>query len=248
MKNKILIFGDSHSLYFRKTLDLNELMPILKDIDVTLEKLNGATIKGFGNRKSTLNTLDVFLENIRKNSPNVIVFGLGQVDVELGFYYRKIIKRDTTNFEDFCNKLIENYLSSVKAVLSKINFAGLIVFKGINNTTLTINQQKAILYTKRIITENVKEAKEIDKFTMILNEEYPSAFERVNNHKIFNLFLKNKINDEYLYFDINNEINDENGFIKLEYIPSTFDHHLVDSIAVRVLFFSKLLKTLSYQI
>lgn len=246
MKNKILIFGDSHSLYFYKPFYINKLMPALDDINIIVRNIIGATIKGFGNRQSTLNTLNIFKESIRNNSPNVIVFSLGQVDVELGFYYRKIIKRDKLSIEDFCNQLVEIYISSVEEVLSEVNYKGLVVFKGINNTVLTYSQQNAIFYTKKIITENIKEAKEIEKFTLILNAEYPNALERVNNHKVFNLFLKNKIKDKYLYFDINNEINNEQGFVKLEHVPSKDDHHLVDSVFIKMLHFRKLMEILQY--
>ena len=245
MIRKILVLGDSHSVYFHKSPDINRKINALRDIEIKVIKLIGATIKGLGKKSSTLNSNLLFKEAIQKNSPDCIVFALGQVDIEFGFFFRKFVKNDNLNFDDFCKQVSQLYLSSIKKILLDTSFSKKIVIKGINNTLLTFHRWKAIHQTKIILTEYVNDKKEIDQISERLDKEFPYAEERANNHLKFNKFLKDTIKGEYLYFDINDEINDYNGFVKLEHVPAWLDHHLNDSIYIRMLHLKKLIEIIS---
>lgn len=62
--NCVYVFGDSHSVYLSKIHAIDNLFPELLDYKFIVKSIPGATIKSFGNRKSTLNTYKIFKEEI----------------------------------------------------------------------------------------------------------------------------------------------------------------------------------------
>ncbi len=241
---KILVFGDSHSVYFNVTPEIRYNIPILEDFQIKVVVLRGSSILGFGKRKSSLNVHDIFLEHVRAENPDYVVLALGQIDVELGYYYRRVVKSEGVLFNEFSSHLVNTYLDKVNTLIEeKILNNVEIVFKGINSTCLTGNRKKAINYTKRIIAENVNSDEEGKTYLNILKETYPPSLERVNNHLRFNKVLREKIGKRYRYFDINCEITDsDTGFVRNEFLSSKLDHHLLDSIWIRTLCVNKLIK------
>ncbi|MGF1765989.1 hypothetical protein L4D06_01170 [Enterovibrio makurazakiensis] len=236
---KIFVVGDSHSRFFELTGELKTRNEKYKGLDFEVHVIPGASIKGFGKRKSTLNTNIEVRNRVEKINPDYVVMCLGQVDIELGYYYQKCIKKLDVDFESYANSLIESYVEEVKSLGVKT------ILKGVNQTVLTGYREKAIKYVGKIIAENISDAEEVRLARKRLSEMFPSVLERVSNHFTFNekLKIEAKRND-FLYFDINEMICESDGLVCDKYIPASFDHHLVDSIEVREIHIDNLLKTI----
>ncbi|WP_165735327.1 hypothetical protein [Pseudoalteromonas sp. C8] len=241
---KVLIFGDSHSIYFNLTNELKELNESFRGVETKVVKLTAATILGFGRRESTLNSREKFINAYNEFKPDYIVFALGQVDIELGLYYRKVVKNESFELESYLNMLCDTYLSSINELVKSLNFDNSkIILKGINLSVLTKSRLKAINYTSKIITENVNNQAEINQYKNELNTAFPSNYERYKTHIKFNQLLKENKESDQKYFDINKEIEDPTrlGQCKSIFIPAYADHHLLDSLYLRELSIQKML-------
>lgn len=242
---KVLIFGDSHSVYFTITNEMLQNNDLYRGINTDVLSIAGSTIGGFGKRESTLNS-NIQLKDRLKNNYDYIVFSLGQVDLELGLYYRIFIKNEVVDITNFINDLISRYMSAIKNTIEEQQISpDRIVLKGINLSALTLDRSKAIRYTKRIITENISDIEEIKILHQKMVNSFPSGLERNFNHKLFNRLLKEAAQKlGYKYFDVNEEITNKNGLIDYRYIPVKQDHHLVDSVYIRSLHIDKLLSAI----
>lgn len=99
---KVQIFGDSHVKYFEPS---KYVRPIT-NIELEVYKIPASSIMGLGRKRSTLKTHEKINNYIDNNA--ISVFAFGQVDLELGYYYKKIIKNENTNHDIFISSLIEN--------------------------------------------------------------------------------------------------------------------------------------------
>lgn len=242
---KILIFGDSHSQLLKLTEEMKEINPNFKKVACEVVSLSGATISGFGKRKSSLNSRQIFIKKVNEFKPDVLCFALGQVDVELGYYYKKVIKGDDVDFDLFVSQLINDYINSTVALVKELGInLDKVIFKGINLSVLTNSRKKAINYTSKIITENISDSENILNYNKKLSAAFPSNLERAYYHLKFNKTLQESAFESGIkYFDINSFIEDKNnkGLVDLKYIPAGQDHHLVDSLYIRSLHLKQLL-------
>lgn len=244
---RILIFGDSHSSYFNLTDELKLIDTSFAGVDIRVVKLPGATINGFGKRESTLNTRSIFSEEFSTFKPDFVCFALGQVDIELGYYYRKIVKSEDVPMNNFISELCDNYIKTIKDIISQSNLtSNQVIIKGINLSVLTKSRLKAIKYTSRIINENITDKEKIKEYSEKIKNQFPSNLERYSSHVAFNIKLKEMILEEFKYFDINDIIEDKNcvGNVDMKFIPTGFDHHLSDSLYIRKIHLSRLLNTI----
>jgi hypothetical protein len=245
---KILTFGDSHSKLLAITNELKEINPHYKGISSEVISLSGATISGFGKRHSTLNASQLFLDKVDKIQPDVLCFALGQVDIELGYYYRRVIKGNNVEFKVFSIELLERYIENIKLVTEKLGYSKeRVIFKGVNLPVLSNSRAKAINYTSKIITENVENSEERAMFREKLSKMFPSNLERAYYHIAFNESLKKYAQEVGMkYFDINSFVEDEHNkcTVDLKYIPAGDDHHLVDSLYMRIIHINALLHTI----
>ena len=236
----IWCFGDSHSRYFTVTDQIKNINPVLYLYSIINNPINAATINGFGKRESTLNSKKIINETITKNSVDVLVMNFGQVDVELGYYYKYYVKKEYLMFVDFASYIIDVYISYIKQQPVKIK-----IVKGINPPVLCYNRDKALQYTKRIITENILDKKIINTLYNDMEYSFPDDIERTKRHLVFNSLLKKKCKENKIsYFDITKELLSENGLIKIDFVPSKKDHHLVDSLRTRNLYINSLIETI----
>ena len=242
---KILVFGDSHSVYFGLNDELRSINEAFKGVNLESVAVHGSTILGFGKRKSTLNSRNFFVEKLQELSPDYVCFALGQVDIELGLYYRLVVKSEPLIVQEYIENLVDAYIAAVESVQAEYSLPDrAICFKGINLSVLTHHRPKAIAYTSRIITENIEDKGLIKEYTEKLNDVFPSNIERYKNHLHFNELLAKKISGRFSYFDINDELRDPGKFgcCRLEFIPARKDHHIVDSLFVRELSICRLIK------
>lgn len=231
-KERVLVFGDSHTVYFGDARQVFGYNNDYKNISVECHVKHGAAIAGFGKRQSTMNVKQQILDRLATNNYNFLVLNFGQVDIELGLFYRKFVKNENLSFETHVDNIIKIYLDFIKSLpFDKKN----ILVKGINLPALCYSKPKWLDYINRIITENIVDTDEINLISEKMSHFYLDDHTRTNMNLLFNEKLKcelKKINVDY--GDINDNLIDVNtGLISLDFIPCRLDHHLVDSVGVR---------------
>ncbi len=144
-KKKYVIFGDSHSKFFTSQNH--------KDIEINLYQINGASMAGFGKRQSTLKVADKIRQTIYEYQDlDLLILKFGQVDVDLGYYYKLVVKQENIKFIDFAEKVISIYFNFIDSLALEKR---LIYIFGINLPSL-FTKDNAVKYTSRIITENIQ--------------------------------------------------------------------------------------------
>tara|TARA_A100001391_G_scaffold181995_1_gene148300 strand:- start:512 stop:1264 length:753 start_codon:yes stop_codon:yes gene_type:complete len=246
---KYLVFGDSHTIFFNITPAMRLLDSNLVGVQSVVKTIGGSTISGFGKRNSTLNTLAEYRKAYLEEKPDFIVFALGQVDLELGYYYRWFVKHQRPDDYFFVESLIDGLLEEVENIVDRYGLSpGQVVIKGVNLSVLTYDRRMAIRYVGGIVTENLTDKCAVDEAKKRILELFPSNLERNNVHLLFNSLLRERAHlCGFKYFDINDEIVDAGtSKVALRFISAKFDHHIVDSLEVRLIHVKKLLETLYF--
>ena len=238
----ISIFGDSHATRFAVSGQMQACEPLLKRFDVNLKSFSGGTITGFGKRASTLGLAEKIEEALRP-SDAAVVFAFGQVDVELGYFYRRVVKGLDLDFAAFAEELVEGYMAFIGRYADRHR----VYVKGINPSVLAFFRRKAINYTSRIITENVTEPAEKARALEALKRVYPAPAEAARNHALFNHLLAcAAARAGHVYFDLSGYLSDPaTGLIRPEFAPEAFDHHVPATLAVHMAHWRPLLPMLA---
>lgn len=213
----IYIFGDSHCLCFGQG-------DVIVDNIYSIQMLNrdSSTARGLINSNSTLKygeLIENFIKfkinfenklfNINEDF-NYYLFKFGQVDTQVNFYYKKIIKNEQITKEVFFKDIINDYITFLNR------------FKNYNIIVCGINMPSPINY-KLYLYDVLK----LDN--KIKNETLENlTLEELNNDTIeFNNLLKNEcLVNNITYFDLTDECSYfDNNFIYLknEFIGN--DHH-----------------------
>lgn len=207
------------------------------------EAIGSASVAGFRPTATTLSTKDIIRAALPKSDR--LVLGFGQVDLELGYYYRRVIKRDSSvTPKSYVPWLVDIYLGFIDSL--KINPEKLMI-KGCH---LTMFSNKH--FTKRYVGKIIKGDTEITKsqsaeIQNILMQEILG--ESQTNEMLLNFNNEIRLQAKsrgFRYFDINNEIGymdkEGNQRLKTAFMPAISDHHLADSIFIRRSFLSAVLK------
>lgn len=240
--NKFAIIGDSHAMYF---CQLNKVADLVDSrwgvFDYKVADISAATIRGFGNRKSTLKVSDRVDTIIDEINPSHLVFGLGQVDTELGYYYRSIVKGDSldNSVDNFIEETVDTYRQYLTSLKEKYRVG--IIIKGVNPTVL-INQTFAANYISNITTEHFSDKDKRLSMKQKVKDELPDYEFRFDLNRKLNDALKLLANElDARYFEIWDQVIDPaTGMVFLKYLPATFDHHLADSVEVRKIHYDAL--------
>lgn len=140
---KVAVFGDSHSAYFSITPQLRNVLGYnFSSLRVDLKKMKGATIKGLGRRKSSLETnkrVVDFVSSPEFSSIDYLVLAFGQVDIELGYYYSRYVKGDDLGFELHCRDVVLSYKEFVKSLPVDVRR---VVVKGVNVPVLVFGKTR----------------------------------------------------------------------------------------------------------
>lgn len=247
---RVLAIGDSHTQYFALSNQVVVAHAPARGITCAAKAVSAASVSGVGKQSSTLNVAADVPKWIANFNPDFLVFNLGQVDIELGLPFRRFVKEDGIAPQEHMERFIESYLT----FLEGLDFQkSKIVIKGINLPVLCYDRPKAIKYINRIVTERFTESEE-DKTRQKrvianLQADYPSDAVRTDLAYLFNEMLEAAVTKAgYSYYDINDDLVDpETNLIKPEFIPAWFDHHLIDSVSVRVLHWKRLIPILRRQ-
>jgi hypothetical protein len=216
----IYVFGDSHCLCFGHG-------DIIVNDKYNIQMLNrdSASARGLANEKSTLKYGNDILNFIYykkgfSNKPfnsnennNYYLFKFGQVDSQINYYYKKIIKKENIDKNIFFKEIIDDYMTFLKE-FKNYN----IIVCGINMPSPT--NYKRYLYNcfNRINEEIINIDNDIEKITLL---------EMNNDTLLFNELLKIKCENNLIkYFDLTNEcvikINDKLT-LNSKYVGN--DHH-----------------------
>ena len=217
-------------------------------VDIRGQSINAASIAGFRPRKSTLDTKKVILGHAHKARKMVLAFG--QVDLELGYYFRKVIKEENITPTVYVDWLIDIYA----AFIADLKFpTEHLAVKGVNLTVLgepTFTHH----YVKRIITERQGDHafQNAALSRVMLSENQQNSMHLDFNRKLKLLTATIGVK----YFDLVEETSklnkdgnpDPTCGLDILWAPSKPDHHLVDSLATRKLHFQKLFDTFGFQV
>lgn len=226
--------GDSHAKYFFPDDRSNGQLRMGFDPDnlkITGSPIKAASIMGFRPRQSQLNTKVVVSEAASQN--DFLVLNFGQVDLELGYYYRRVVKGEETletfEFSEILIKVYADFLKSISKGRAKI------ILKGVNLTTLG-DPKFSFRYARRIVLNNPeadsKETRQILR-SVLKSEDEQNAF-----HLAFNQGVKDLAAREgYGYFDViaQTSVIGEDGVVRLDprFAPARFDHHMANSLALQ---------------
>lgn len=246
---KILVFGSSSTRNFQLTDELKHINPDFRDFEIKAIAMSGATITGFGKRNSSLNVRDNLIKAFHDFNPDYLCFALGQTDIELGIYYKRVVKMQEIDISDFIQETTKNYIQYINDITNELKISNeKILIKGVNPPVITKYRTKSINYTAREILRNDFPISEKKQYKDKLKSIYPSVYERYNNHKNFNLEIKktSKKHGIEKYFDIDDIVEDKNNpiHVRSEFIAAGMDHHIIDSLFIRECFIRRLIQTI----
>lgn len=239
---KTLVFGDSHARSFYLSSQMLTLRPDLRAFDISMHMVVGATIRGLGKWRSTLNTSDLIRTTIAEDRPGAVILCFGQVDLELGLYYSRIVRNEALDPEAFIQDVLRIYREYLAGHLQS---GYRLVVKGVNPPTLLYCRETAVEYTDRVITENVFDEKTIALLREKLRRIYPSDDERQGYHALFNARLEalcGEIGADY--FDLYDYMTEGGQSVRPDLISATPDHHVVDTLGVRIAHLDRVLEIL----
>jgi len=213
----IYIFGDSHCLCFGQG-DV-----IVKNMyNIQMLNQDSSTARGLINPNSTLKygeKIEYFIKfKINYNNKpfntnekfNYYIFKFGQVDIQVNYYYKKIIKNEIITKDIFFNDVINDYITFLN-LFKNYN----ILVCGINMPSPT--NYKSYLY-KVLKLDEIHKNELLDSITL----------EELNNDTILfnNLLRQECLLNNITYFDLTDECTYFNNgliYLKKEFIGN--DHH-----------------------
>lgn len=239
----IKIFGDSHAAYFNITDKLRNSFPNLDRIrnrDYSLSVNHDASIKGLGKKKSRKNIKKIINDSINKN--DILILNFGQVDVELGLYYQLVVKEKKIELNNYIEDLADTYKNYLSEFCRKTDK---VVLKGLNPPVFRY-RNFAVNYISKIITENETDADKIIEKKKVLESVVFSISESAAASLYFNKLMSefSTTISNLSYFDLNDYLIADDGLIRHEFIPSGFDHHIIDSLYTRYIHWYELLAVL----
>lgn len=206
-----------------------------EDFDVRGQAIHAASVAGFRGKVSTLNTKKI-IEDALPNAER-LTLGFGQVDLELGYYYRLIVKQEEgLEEQSYVKWLVGIYQRFISDLLSNCSIP--LVIKGANATVLS-TPFFTQYYVSRIISDG-KGSKQ--QWRRKLESCLLSEDQQNKMTYDFNAQMKSWCSEHGVgYFDVNSGICDpKTGRVRLEFHRAQPDHHLTDSLYVRKLHLDRL--------
>lgn len=233
---RILVFGDSHSAFFFESPYFVGRLGLRQPLSYRIqgEAIPAASVAGFRPQASKMQVKEKISEAI--SGAEYLILAFGQVDLELGYYYRLAIKKETVAPDSYVEWLLGIYSSFVGGF---ITCGCKIALKGVNLTAL-MPRPFATRYVSRIVTEGGEISQ--DEADRLVGEFILSEDAQNEMHLRFNAGLARLASCHGIgYFDLVRETG--NGGIhgvtaapvRLadEFKTARFDHHLADTVVVR---------------
>lgn len=199
----------------------------------------GASICGLYNENSVLQFKNKILDFQKNNPEKILVFFLGQSDIEFIYYFKSIKNCKKLDFDKFIEDLINKYIGFVKTYINKA------VILGINPTVIINNEHIFNVNFRDMISNNINPSGTHD--TNVKYEDVKYFYDnydiRFKNNLNFNKLLQDKcLQHNIIYVDLYDEIfeNLQNFKIKDIYLPNCDDHHLVKNYNLYICLINKL--------
>jgi len=208
---KLAFIGNSHLSQFDLTNRYDSIYVV------------GASIKGLVNPDSKLQFKPKIETFIANNPDHHLVFFLGQVDIEFGYYYKCIVDNIKYDIDTFYDDLINKYVSYLKELkcpfyVLSINPTTITDTSHIFNICFRCNNGKDGFYSDNNCAYSLDE-----RVRGLLNDSYEVRFE---HSKKFNSKLRRKCEENgFIYIDFWPVVVADNR-IRDKYSHGTTDHHL----------------------
>ena len=201
-RKKLICLGDSHVEIFNYI----KIQNLLKEFDIEVLSVSGATAMGIVNPNSQTNAFKIFWEFLSgKDKNSYIVLQLGEVDCGFVIWYRA--KKYQLTVQEQFEYSLKNYFIFIKKIHKKF---------------------KNIILTGSVIP-TIKENQDFGEVANLRKKVKVSLLERTKLTQNYNLELKKfakKLN--IFYFDIIDDvINKSSGVVNEKFLnENKFDHHL----------------------
>lgn len=230
----VAVFGDSHSTFFFKGGAGNGRLRLPNPLPWEIVEggaISGASVAGFRPRKTRLDVKGRIRAELQQHRRMVLAFG--QVDLELGYYFRLVVKQEQITPEEYVAWLTGIYGDFLADLdLGTCDLA----VKGVNPTALAPRRFSA-RYVSRIVLrkgETDEGAAMAKVLPFILEEDEQNAM-----HYAFNAALASVASDlDVRYFDLVDlltEPHPDGGPARLSDLHrrAAFDHHVANTVWVR---------------
>lgn len=207
-------WGNSHLVPFFSTQKY-----IYDEFNVTpfIFSITGASASGLPKLSSTYNLFEKIQLAIETLQPKVTFLNFGQVDIEIGLYYKKVIKEESIDPYDFIVSTVDNYLSCIKTIRSNVCILPISLPSIKNDIAARTVVQRAIIHQ---VTDDAIKKTYIQKLVTL----YPSYAERRQHALIYNTILFDKAK----HYGIQ-KLDTQRFFCKKEQVKtrycSTYDPH-----------------------
>ncbi len=233
----LLYCGDSHTRPFEFNIfEHKEDDPRLLGAKMVWRP--GATAGGFPRQNARRGLREAFVAAQAAEPPKLLCFNLGQVDVDVGYYYASMTA-NLPAFEDWITQRYEDYIHFCKT------FDAAVVIKGLNPTCL-ISNTRIRAYVRRNT-----------KGSFDSGPAYREAFESIKHlmhaehhadrNALANLILKDLCDQHDLpFFDIRQFAGSasHSGVARDDLVMPRLDVHLSDSLGLRSAYRNGLKKAL----
>lgn len=232
----ITVLGDSHAAFFLPTPYYIGRLGLRTPLRYVIEgeAVPAASVAGFRPGVSALNVKNKITEKLP--TADYLILAFGQVDLELGYYYRLAVKGESVTPESYVDWLLAVYTAFVEDLPAT---RCRIALKGVNLTALA-PRSFAERYISRIVTEGKNlEPSEGDALVrpFVLSEDAQNAM-HLNFNAGVRAFAERSGRG---YFDLVADTGNGGGSWLLgrplrlddQFRTAGFDHHLANTVSVR---------------
>lgn len=228
----IYCFGDSHSRYFKKanTLGWGGIVTSTSP-RVTAFDYVAASAKGFAAGEASRFAYRKFCRDYQAAEPEFVCLGYGQVDAEVGCYFRRYVKGYGGSAEADLSAVYNDYVGMAETTVPLRP----LVFKGPNPSTMRIDAQLLRYVYQRLVVRITRESERAAIWAEMQSSP-PEVAEHGRINAMAAEMLRAKVEAAgHIYFDIRSEVEDPSapGFARWEHVPADSDVHLCDSFHVR---------------
>ncbi|MDO5631859.1 MAG: hypothetical protein Q4G22_08480 [Paracoccus sp. (in: a-proteobacteria)] len=234
----IHVIGDSHSAFFGEMPYYNGRLnlPDPPPFRVDCTAVNAASVAGFRPQASRLNVrrqVADLVQTCDAGGRGRLILAFGQVDLELGYYYRLAIKQEQTDPDSYVDWLAGIYADFIAGIdPARVDLA----LKGVNLTVLH-PRGFAARYVSRIISDGqtIRRAHAEKRVApMILTETEQNRMHLAFNDRLADMAARLGVR----YFDVVEQTRDRDAdkgvpCLADDYRTAQFDHHMADTVAVR---------------
>lgn len=238
---EIFCFGDSHARYFKKCNMISWERPMgATPPKITAFDYVAASAKGFANGEKSRFAYKKFTRDLSSYDIKFLCMAYGQVDAEVGYYFRKFVNASTESAEADLSSVYDAYIEMILRTLPPPD--NKIVVKGINPSTLR-NDTQLLNYVFRRLTARIQNQSERERIFSTLSDAALTSAQHAEINVLANELLREKAKNAGLgFFDIREVAEDKThpGLADWSFVPAESDVHMTDCYPIRKAYQTKL--------